>query len=1000
MSVSDRAGRGNWVQVTIHITLLTFAFIISPRALSDDLSPTSTFSIPSQPIRDALIEFSRQANVQVLGSSIDFGELQSAEVEGKFSGRRALKTLLGTTGLRYQSLRHSVVVTFPGITDTKGTRTIDIGPPILSPELDEDGARKEFPEPLGEMTVTGTHIRGGNAVGSRVIALSRDDIDQTGYSTVQDVIRSLPQNFGGGPSEDTNLGNEGNTSRGTGLNLRGLGAGSTLILVNGHRLPSAGSQAAFVDVSNIPLAAVSRIEMLTDGASAIYGSDPVGGVINFIMREDYQGAQTLASTGGVTEGGLREWNVSQLLGTRWDTGHLTFSFEFYDRGALPASERRQTANSDLRNQGGDNFSTRQTNPGTVQIGTQQYSIPHGQDGMGLSPTSFVPGATDWHDLNGERDLYGNVKRYSGYLSASQSIGDSIKVFADVLYASRRNHSRQASLTTTLTLPVGNPFRVLPAGASTTDSYRVLYDFGADLGDRYFVPAVRTTAAALNFNFDIGDDWDITWAPSYASEHVDQVQTGNFNASALSAALADQNPDSAFNPFGDTNPRTLASIRRSTQYQSDSFLTGMNLIANGGLFSLPGGTARLAIGADYRQERFRSRALGPNSTEFRISPTYSRDASAVFAEALLPITSPKNRIPGIHLLQLSLAARYDDYSDLDGVLNPRFGVEWSPISSVSLHGNWGKSFKAPNAPSLDQSGNLSYISLVPDPQSASGVSSVLTVAGGNAGLSPETATTWTAGIKWSPDLQSHPTFDISYFDIAFRDRIQTPPYLDRILTDPVRYAGILNRLPTPSQRAEICSQSQFVGNFGTTSGTCVTAPIAAIIDGRFANTSTTTTRGIEFEGTWDFETSGLGRLELTSNITYLLNFSEAQTPTSAPLNLLDTVSNPLRFRMRNGASWRGDTWGANLTLTYAGAYDDNISSPHRRVGSWTTADLVLTYNVDASHEGWLDGCTLALSVHNLFDTDPPFVNNPAGVGYDRENADLLNRFVSLRATKNW
>jgi len=652
--------------------------------------------------------------------------------------------------------------------------------------------------------------------------------------------------------------------------------------------------------------------------------------------------------------------------------------------------------------GGDNFSTRQTNPGTVQIGTMQYGIPRGQDGSGLSPISFTSGATAFHNTNGQRDLYGDVERHSGYLSASQSIGDSLNVFADVLYADRINRSRQASLTTTLTIPKSNPFRVLPAGASETDSYRVLYDLGRDLDPRYFEAGIRTTAAALNFKFELGE-WDITLAPSYASEHVDQVQTGYYNTNALSAALADKNPDTAFNPFGDgshTNPRTLVSIRRSTQFQSDSYLRELNVIANGGWFALPGGTVRLAIGADYRQERFRSKALGPDSAQFQISPQYARGAAAVFAEALLPFVSPQDRIPGINLLQVSLAARFDDYSDLDGVLNPRFGAEWSPLAPLSIHGNWGRSFKAPNAPSLDQSGNVSFIALLPDPQSMNGFSSILAMSGGNAKLSPETATTWTIGVKWSPDVPSHPTLDVSYFDIAFRDRIQAPPFLDRILTDPLRYAAILNRVPESAQRTEICSQSQFLGNFGTTPGTCLTAPIAAIVDGRFNNTSTTTTRGIEFEGTWDFEKSGLGRVELTGNMTYLLNFSEAQTQTSAPVNLLDEVSNPLRFRMRNSASWRGDAWGAKVFLTYAGSYEDNISTPHRRVGSWTTADVVLTYDVDVSNDSWLNGCTFALSVRNVFDTDPPFANNPAGVGYDRENADLLNRFVSLRATKNW
>jgi len=985
----------------IAMGLVLFASGFSAPALGDDvLGGSTSFDIPAQPIRSALIEFSQQADVQIMGSSDLFGEMQSTAVKGKLRGSAALRMLLQNTGLRYEAVRHAVVVRpIANARIRKDGANIDVSPPTV--EMAAGSSHPVNPlVPLGEMTVTGTHIRGGDPIGSQLIVLDRQALDQTGYVTVQDVIRSLPQNFGGGPSEDTI--NNDNVVRGTGINLRGLGAGSTLVLLNGRRLALGGAKSSFVDVSSIPLSAVARVEVLTDGASAIYGSDAVGGVVNFIMLDDYEGAESRAHYGTVTTGALQELDASQLLGTRWDSGHATFSYEYYHRDSLPATARKQTADSDLRRFGGGNFSSRESNPGTVNVGGQQYAIPRNQDGTALTPDAFVPNTVNWHNLNEDRGLYGEWWRHSGFLTMAQSVGDAVTLSSDTLFSKRKVTAQNAGASDTFSVPASNPFRVVPAGAAPNSPYFVQYNFGKDLGPRTFEAEIQTIETALGARFGLPHGWEVNGTFSYGAEDVTQVQGNNYSLAAVNAALADPNPVTSLNLFGDgsfTNPATLAGIRRPTLFTSDSDVTGFNLFANGGLLPLPAGEMRLAAGADYREQVFQSRSQSREASAPTASPRFVRNVGAAFAELLVPLVSHANRVPGMEMVQLSLAARYDRYNDFGSTFNPRFGVEWSPLAGIVVHGGWGKSFKAPNLPDLDESKVISYILSMPDPQSPTGTSPVLAWLGENRDLKPETATAWSTGVKWSSGLAWNPSFDLSYFTIHFKDRIQSAPSVDAFLLDPVRFSGIVTRNPTLAQRANVCSRGDYLGNFSNTPGGCLNAPIAAIVDARLNNTLESDTRGLDLLGTMEVDTDR-GRFGFNSNVSYILKFSEAQTSTVAAVSLLDTVSNPLRFKMRDSVSWNLDGLGAMATVNYAGSYLDNASFPHRRVGSWTTLDLNLSYTVDVDTSGWLSGCTFSLNVQNLFDTDPPFVNNSAGVGYDRENADLLKRFVGLRVQKSW
>jgi iron complex outermembrane recepter protein len=335
------------------------------------------FDLPAQSLARSLTAIGSATNTSIGFSASQVAGLFAPSLKADLTVDGALMRVLAGTGLRLQHLDdRSIVIAAtesslsnqPDVTllpvsafapaeqtadSTRVGNAADNTVPLRLAQSDasarenttnsvDDGSQNAADQ-LEEVVVTGTHIRGIENKTSPVIVIDRDQIDRSGYSSTQDLFRSLPQNFSSGDaSEDGRFGtnpNSGiNTEIASGINLRGLGVSSTLVLLNGHRLaPSAFG--TIVDVSLIPLSAIDRIEILTDGASAIYGSDAVGGVVNIILRKDYSGAETAVHYGSVTDGSRHEEQVAQTYGTNWSGGNVVATLQYEDKTPLPARDR-------------------------------------------------------------------------------------------------------------------------------------------------------------------------------------------------------------------------------------------------------------------------------------------------------------------------------------------------------------------------------------------------------------------------------------------------------------------------------------------------------------------------------------------------------------------------------------------------------------------------------------------------------------------------------------
>ncbi len=331
--------------------------------------------IEQQPLRTALATLADQTGLQIMRREEDASAdgLMAPRLVGEMSPKEALDKLLANSGLTYQFLNERTVrvskvadeTTTPGPPKGKegkieeGERPLALArsrpretEAVATKETTNSRARENANNPnareqvLQEVVVTGSHIRGTGNPAESVAVYDRAAIERSGYATTQDFIRSLPQNFKGGSngaSEDGILTGKGlnNIGNASGANLRGLGNSSTLVLIDGHRV-AASMFGGIVDLGMFPIDAVDRIEVLTDGSSAIYGSDAIGGVLNILLRKDYQGAETNIRFDTLSQGGGETKFIGQTFGHAWQGGNALVALQYQDADAIHSDERSFT----------------------------------------------------------------------------------------------------------------------------------------------------------------------------------------------------------------------------------------------------------------------------------------------------------------------------------------------------------------------------------------------------------------------------------------------------------------------------------------------------------------------------------------------------------------------------------------------------------------------------------------------------------------------------------
>lgn len=855
-----------------------------------------------------------------------------------------------------------------------------------------------------EIVVTGTQIRGIAPAGTNTVNVSRENILASGTSSASDLLARIPQitnSFNQVPTIPT-FGVARTIVRPNIRNIAtGTGGSSTLVLIDGHRAVGAGTLENTPDIEVIPSAVLERVDVIPDGGSSIYGSDAVGGVINFITRRRFDGVEAAGHIGFADNYQAVDFNLTG--GKDWGSGSAYISYAYAHNDAIFGRDRGYVQQVSP--------SPGSCAPGTVSINragvTTNYALP----GRVASTTSSC-------DFTDNFSFIPRQTRHSVFAGLMQEIAEGVE-FDFRTYYTRRETIRYNDLN-----QAGNLFATAPQSGTITASnpyYVPINDpvNGADTGvqsvqfsyagvfdsrgiitlDEYgFTPSIKA---------ELGKGWQLRVLGNYGRTKIDS-STPAIDSAAQSAALAGTTLATALNPYdlSATNPAVLSSINRSLTSPATQELVNARAIVDGPLAELPGGDVRMAAGVEYYRETYTisqdTYAPGVLSPVVSSVGRGRRHVTSAFGELSIPIVGDGNASAGIQSLLLSLSGRYDHYSDFGSTFNPKVGLTYRPADWLSIRGNWGKSYNAPGL--ADSAGirtaqlfNISPFRAAGSPFFFDFFRPTILLAGSNPDLRPQTARTWSVGFDADLPIADGLRASATYYHISMHDLIGTIPFFaPAAYTAP--YAAFVTPNPTIAQATAATAGYQLTGNFPSIAAVYGAGTPYVLMDARQNNLGDLKQSGLDYNLGYNHDTS-FGSVNASLSGTYIL--SRKASPVAGQ-TLTDQLATPgsSRFSMVAGLGATIGNFTASANLYHSGGYDllPNLVSAkygvQDHVKSFNTVNLLLQYS--ANGEGLAKDLTFTLNANNLFDQDPPFFNQDNGY----TNGSTLGRFVQLGVRKKF
>lgn len=804
----------------------------------------------------------------------------------------------------------------------------------------QDSTSGESTTNLDRIQVTGSRIKRAEIEGPNPITVvSRADLQAAGEISVADFLRNNVYNSFGSARESSG---SATGSQAT-VSIRGLGAAYTLVLLDGRRITPSGALAGTAaNINMIPTSAIERIEILREGAAAIYGSDAIGGVINIITRKDYDGAsiQLGFETPKVGPNGT---TGSASAGISSDRGNITFVLDHQEREMMYNREIK-----DLVTGAGIPWATSIYNSSATFFSgtTGTVSVPNCdqfENSIRTSATTcgFDHGATSANEsslrrnallVNGTYDITDNTSLFfRGLTSETKSLG---------VYASAPvdNSGRGPGILPTIS--AANPFN--PFGVNGTLYYRF-----TPLGtrDSHRKDTLRDYTLGLRGYTDLlgGADWEVALGYGQAAQ-----ASVNYNY-GIGSALQRAIDSGTFNPFDPTHASVAASapgIGHTVFVESTLKTRGIDGSISFDLFDIGDRTVGFVTGFEYREDALNQTydaqsAAGNVFGSAGAGTNGDRSYGAVYFESLIPL---------LESLNLTLAGRYDDYSDVGSKFSPRVSLEFRPIDSLLLRGSWGKGFRAPslsnlyNAPASTNlnsaadntiphaggdelacnalrayrtsSGNATYQPYPVDPCSTSLQWTWLQLS--NPGLKPEESENWGLGVVWSPtDALS---IALDYFNIEIENVIGTIP---RALA--FRFGD------------------QGVPLYGVNRGANIIAPGGTVLPGPanlinlpIVNGALQTSRGLDFEFSYRLDTDSLGSFHTKLAWAHTLEFDF--TPVGAGTQERAGTMGFPKNRGQLGLGWSSGDWSANVITNYISGHAGTTAASV--FPSYTTVDAQL------------------------------------------------------------
>jgi iron complex outermembrane receptor protein len=491
----------------------------------------------------------------------------------------------------------------------------------------------------------------------------------------------------------------------------------------------------------------------------------------------------------------------------------------------------------------------------------RYALPPG-NGVGVSPTALVANTANRYDEAAAADLLPKQNRNTVLFNIHQHVDENLELWYEGFYTRRKYDLAAPPALFSLAVRNTNPWYVSPAGqTSETVEYRLTDD--ADPNSTGFENAQQN---AIGFNFDLGKQWRIAAYVDHSISRGFQDRKNVLNNAALTAALASSNPATAFNPFGDgtfnrtNNAALLDIIDANRATWGTNIAQDFSIKADGPLFELPGGSVRMAIGAEYHDNTFKqtleaTNVLASGAATYKIVNN-SRNIHTIYGELFVPLVGPANALPGVQRLELSLAGRREDYSDFGKTSNPKIGVIYSPISDLTLRATYGTSFRAPSlVDSADQIKNI-FIQNLTDPtvrnRRHARRSSPTAATASSVPRPPRPGRrAWTGSRKALDGLSVSAT----WYKILYDNRIDVAP--TTALTNGSVYAAYIVRRPAASDAAGNAAFNALVleamASPDLQNPVEPVANINVLLDGRRQNLGQLDQRGLDVSVRYDFST---------------------------------------------------------------------------------------------------------------------------------------------------
>jgi len=843
------------------------------------------------------------------------------------------------------------------------------------------------PQALERVTITGSNIRRTDQeTVAPVEIITREQIERSGQATIADVIKTIPSNLGGSYSESFA---NSFASGASGISLRGLGQKSTLVLLNGRRTTGYGFaqnlQDTFVDFNSIPTSAIERVEILKDGASAIYGSDAIAGVINIILRKDYKGIEAGGSVGFFE--GANDYRANLVMGFG-ELGKDKFNvfgvFDYYKRDGLLLSDTKFGETRDYRGEDGGRNGQSLTAGGVWNNGNNRRAITECTQnggfvldymgavnagliniGLGGSPAPLGTGVNQpgntWcaYDVNKavsalpEQERYGFLGRATYDFSATtQAFGefayskvDNFQVFTAPFFANTTGLQQTAAGLRPFTYNVifgpgvaGNPF-----GTNSTFTGNLW-----SLGTRDQETTSDTYRVLGGLRYALGG-WDLESAVGWSKNEVDQSNLRRLSKAGTSGAFnvtTNPQPPTPISSSSSCNLDSPSSTAAGCQSMlinvsrtAESELKFIDTKASTELGMLPGGAIGLATGFEFRKESLKDNpdpaaqngdVLGQGIT----ATSGDRDNLALYGELALPITRQ---------LELQAALRYDDYSDFGTAITPKLGAKFKASPELLFRLNWGRGFRAPTLPEISPS-VATFFTQVNDPVTGATGVQISGVFAGNPDLQPEKSRSTTIGMVWEPSNAFNMSVDwyqITWSNIVGSDSFQSivnenDP--NKVIRDPV------------------------------------TGQIVTVLS-NYRNLSSVETEGVDIDARYIARTTW-GRFTTRLNTTYVATFEEEGTECAGTNGCTNTYP---RWKGYIALDWDQGPWAFTGRVNYIHHYYQNLLAGSfftpqnplfqtgtypEKVPSYTTFDLFGRYNVSANL--YVFG-----SIVNLTDETPPY-----------------------------